>query len=124
MAASPRTSSGNASAKGSTTNELRVDALNVTAEEEQHWRDRDPIDRMRAYLVAEGLWDDAAQASLDAEAAALGERVRTYVKGLGRPAASSMFDHVYATDHSLVTRESAWFADYEASFAETQGGHR
>nr|WP_245700894.1 pyruvate dehydrogenase (acetyl-transferring) E1 component subunit alpha [Sanguibacter gelidistatuariae] len=95
-----------------------------TSEEEQHWRDRDPIDRMRAHLVAEGLWDAEHQAALDAEAAALGERVRTYVKGLGRPAASSMFDHVYATDHSLVTRESAWFADYEASFAETQGGHR
>jgi len=34
-----------------------------------------------------------------------------------------MFDHVYATDHQVVSRESAWFESYESSFTD-QGGHR
>ena len=94
-----------------------------TSAEEDYWRERDPIDRLRALLRTEGLWDDDAEAELAVEADALGERVRTYVRALGRPAASSMFDHVYATENSLVTEDRAWFADYEASFTD-QGGVR
>ncbi|WP_098456601.1 pyruvate dehydrogenase (acetyl-transferring) E1 component subunit alpha [Sanguibacter antarcticus] len=94
-----------------------------TSAEEDYWRDRDPIDRLRILLRTEGLWDDEAEAALAVEADALGERVRTYVRGLGRPAASSMFDHVYATENSLVTEDRTWFADYEASFTD-QGGAR
>jgi 2-oxoisovalerate dehydrogenase E1 component alpha subunit len=95
-----------------------------TAEEEQHWRDRDPVERFRTLLVTEDLWDESHAADLEAQADELGERVRSYVKGLGRPASASMFDHVYATDHSLVTEDREWFADYEASFTDTQGGAR
>ncbi|MBI9115713.1 pyruvate dehydrogenase (acetyl-transferring) E1 component subunit alpha [Sanguibacter sp. YZGR15] len=95
-----------------------------TAEEEQHWRDRDPVERFRTLLVTEELWDEGHAADLEAQADELGERVRSYVKGLGRPASASMFDHVYATDHSLVTEDREWFADYEASFTDTQGGAR
>lgn len=99
-----------------------------SAAEEEYWRQRDPIDRLRALLVAEGELPESFRVGLEAEASALAERIRATVRGLGRPDSSTMFDHVYATPHAIVDSERAWFAEYEASFAEsaaTDGGtHR
>ncbi|WP_454050668.1 pyruvate dehydrogenase (acetyl-transferring) E1 component subunit alpha [Cellulomonas sp. Marseille-Q8402] len=85
--------------------------------EEDYWRQRDPIDRLEAHLAATGELSDAFRAELAAEADALGERVRTTVRSLGRPETSTMFEHVYATPHSVVDAERAWFERYEASFS-------
>ncbi|GIJ00036.1 pyruvate dehydrogenase E1 component alpha subunit [Sediminihabitans luteus] len=95
--------------------------------EEEHWRRRDPIDRLAALLRAEGAWDDAWAADVEAEADGLGEHLRTYVRAIEAPPASSMFDHVYASEHGTVSAERAWHAEYEASFdvdAAAQGGAR
>jgi 2-oxoisovalerate dehydrogenase E1 component alpha subunit len=93
-----------------------------SAAEEDYWRQRDPIDRLEKHLAATGELSDAFRADLAAEADALGEKIRTYVRALGRPATSTMFDHVYATPHAVVDAERAWFERYEASFAG--GEHR
>lgn len=85
--------------------------------EEDYWRQRDPIDRLEAHLAATGELPDAYRAELAAEAEALGEKVRTTARSLGRPATSTMFEHVYATPHSVVDAERAWFERYEASFS-------
>jgi pyruvate dehydrogenase E1 component alpha subunit len=85
--------------------------------EEDYWRQRDPIDRLEAHLAATGELPDAYRAELAAEADALGEKVRTTARSLGRPEASTMFEHVYATPHSVVDAERAWFERYEASFS-------
>ena len=66
---------------------------------EQRWRERDPIDRLRAYL---GL-DDATLAAVDADAEALAVRLRDGVRALRGPDFSTVFDHVYATEHAQVT---------------------
>jgi pyruvate dehydrogenase E1 component alpha subunit len=92
-----------------------------SAAEEDYWRQRDPIDRLAAHLTATGALSDGDRAEVEAEAEALGERVRTTVRSFGRPATSTMFEHVYATPHSVVDAERAWFERYEASFA---GGGR
>ncbi len=89
-----------------------------TSEQEELWRRRDPIDRLRLLLEAEGAWDEQWAADLEAEGDALGERLRTFVRGLGRPATESMFEHVYATEHAVVTAERRWFEEYEASFTD------
>ncbi|MGO1317294.1 MAG: pyruvate dehydrogenase (acetyl-transferring) E1 component subunit alpha [Cellulomonadaceae bacterium] len=91
-------------------------------EQEQHWRDRDPIDRVAALLRAEGAWEDSWAERVEEEAGELGERTRTYCRSLGRPMASSMFDHVYATDHAVLAGDRAAFERYEAGF--TDGGTR
>lgn len=88
-----------------------------SAAEEDYWRQRDPIDRLEAHLAATGELPDAYRAELAAEADALGEKVRTTARSLGRPATSTMFEHVYATPHSVVDAERAWFESYEASFS-------
>jgi len=99
-----------------------------SAAEEEFWRQRDPIDRLRALLLAQGELPESAVVAIEADATALAERIRTTVRGFGRPDSATMFDHVYATPHAIVDSERAWFAEYEASFAggaETDGGtHR
>jgi 2-oxoisovalerate dehydrogenase E1 component alpha subunit len=90
--------------------------------EEDYWRQRDPIDRLRSLLIAEGLAGDAFFAEVDAEGRAMAEAARTYCRLLVPPPASSMFDHVYSAPHPLVAEERAWFEEYERSFV-TEGGH-
>lgn len=96
-----------------------------SAAEEEYWRQRDPIDRLRALLVAEGELPAEFEAELDAEAGALAERIRATVHAMGRPSTSSMFEHVYAGPNAVVDAERAWFQEYEASFlGGDEGAHR
>lgn len=92
-----------------------------TSAEEEHWRRRDPIDRLRTHLEQLGELSEAFVAELAAEADALGARIRDAVHGMDAPPAASMFDDVYATSHAVVTEERAWFTDYEASLAPVAG---
>ncbi len=92
-----------------------------TAAEEDYWRARDPIDRLRTHLVNEGLVDDAFFEALQAEADELAEATRTYCRGLGEPPATEMFEHIYSVPHPLVAEERAWFEEYEESFLPEGG---
>nr|WP_201470664.1 pyruvate dehydrogenase (acetyl-transferring) E1 component subunit alpha [Microbacterium hydrocarbonoxydans] len=85
------------------------------SDEEQSWAERDPIDRMRAFLVNRGA---SAQffADVDAEAADAAEDLRSRSVELGPPTVDKMFDHVYSEPHPLVAEQKAWHARYEASF--------
>ncbi len=67
-----------------------------TSAEDEHWRQRDPIDRLRAHLRSTGELPDDFLADLDAEVEELGRRIRTSVRAMGAPLPESMFDHVYA----------------------------
>ncbi|HWS57114.1 MAG TPA: pyruvate dehydrogenase (acetyl-transferring) E1 component subunit alpha [Actinotalea sp.] len=95
-----------------------------TAAEEASWRRRDPIDRLRAHLVGLGELPQEFIDGVEAEADALGERVRREVRAMRPPAARTMFDHVYATPHAVVESERAWFEAYEASFDDGSGPAR
>lgn len=86
--------------------------------EEDLWRTRDPITRLRAHLEAEGLADEAFVAGVDDDAAALVAEVRAFARGLEPPPHSAMFDHVYTAAHPLIDAERAEQAAFEASFAE------
>lgn len=87
-------------------------------EEEDAWRAKDPIDRLRRHLEAEGLADGAFLAGLEEEATALGAAAREYCQGLVGGPHTEMFDHVYTAAHPLIEEERAAFAAYEAGFAE------
>lgn len=90
-----------------------------TRAEEDLWRARDPIDRMRTLLQSQDT-DPGFFTDVDAEADALAQRVRDYVRSLTPPPPRSMFEHVYATEHSLVSSEQEWFDAYQAGFEEGQ----
>ena len=64
--------------------------------DDEFWRSRDPIDRLRIYLRAEGALTDELQSELDREASSLAERMRDGCRALPNPQPLSMFDHVYA----------------------------
>src|SRR5690606_7875476 len=87
-----------------------------TAEEEESWRRRDPVARLRAYLASSGAADEAFFAAVEERAEELARSTREYCRALTPPAPESMFDHVYSAAHPLVEEERAWFAEYERSF--------
>ncbi len=85
------------------------------SDEEQSWAQRDPIDRMRAFLENRGA---AGQffTDVDAEAADAAEDLRSRSVELGSPTADLIFDHVYSDPHPLIAEQKAWHRQYEASF--------
>jgi 2-oxoisovalerate dehydrogenase E1 component alpha subunit len=67
----------------------------VEAELEQ-WRLKDPIERVKAYLLRGGHADPHFLDAVEAEAAQLGERLRTGCRSLPEPDPGGVFEHVYA----------------------------
>ncbi|WP_426564088.1 pyruvate dehydrogenase (acetyl-transferring) E1 component subunit alpha [Angustibacter sp. McL0619] len=96
----------------------------VSAEVEV-WKERDPISRLRAHLVANGMADQDFFDALDVESDELAAHVRQGCLSLPDPEPLSMFDHVYVDEHPLVEQERAEFAEYLESFADAghEGGH-
>jgi 2-oxoisovalerate dehydrogenase E1 component alpha subunit len=82
------------------------------------WKERDPITRLRSYLTAQGLVDEAFFTALQAESDELATRVREGCLALPDPDPLSMFDHVYVDPHPLVEQERRELAAYRASFLD------
>ncbi|MEI3845992.1 MULTISPECIES: thiamine pyrophosphate-dependent enzyme [unclassified Microbacterium] len=83
--------------------------------EEEAWRRRDPLARMRAFLLARGA-SEAFFADVDAEGAALADDIRTRTNALGGLEPDQLFAHVYSEPHPLMAEQREWLAGYEASF--------
>jgi 2-oxoisovalerate dehydrogenase E1 component alpha subunit len=88
----------------------------VSAEVEV-WKLRDPIERLKAYLVHEGKADHDFFDDVDREADELAAHVREGCLTMADPTPESMFDNVYVEQHPLVEEERREFAAYQASFA-------
>lgn len=92
-----------------------------TREEEQEWTAKDPLVRLEKYLRDQGV-EDAFFEEAEAEAKALGRRVREAVLALEAPELDQFFATVYAEPNSMVEEERAWFAEYESGFADDAHG--
>ncbi|GAA1148026.1 pyruvate dehydrogenase (acetyl-transferring) E1 component subunit alpha [Ornithinicoccus hortensis] len=88
------------------------------AAEVDAWKAKDPLDRLRKLLVAEGLADEEWFTELDAEADELAARIRTACQQMPNPPHEDMFEDVYVDPHPLVERERDEFVAYHASFEE------
>ncbi|TQN28804.1 pyruvate dehydrogenase E1 component alpha subunit [Haloactinospora alba] len=84
----------------------------------EEWQNKDPISRLRTYLVNEQIADDAFLSEVEAEADQLGERLRTQCRQLPDPEPLDIFHEVYAEPNSHIDRQRADFADYLASFED------
>ena len=74
----------------------------VSAEVEV-WKQRDPIERLKAYLTASGKADQAFFDAVEARGRRAGRAGARGLPGDARPRRrSTMFDHVYAEAHPLV----------------------
>ena len=85
------------------------------SDEEQRWAQRDPIARMRGFLLGRGA-GEAFFAGVDAEAADAAEDLRARTVKLPAPGRGAIFDHVYSEPHPLIAEQKAWLEQYEASF--------
>jgi pyruvate dehydrogenase E1 component alpha subunit len=86
--------------------------------EEEAWKLKDPIERVKAYLVRNDYADTAFFEKVEDEAKQTARDLRTRCLALPDPAPLTMFENVYAEPHPLMTEEQEQFAAYLASFDE------
>jgi 2-oxoisovalerate dehydrogenase E1 component alpha subunit len=96
------------------------------ADELEHWRLKDPIERVRAYLSRNGAADEEFFAAVDAEASTMVGNLRAACLALPQPSLLDSFERVYATQIPYLTEQQAAYADYLATFDDltTSGGTR
>jgi len=87
----------------------------------ESWKLKDPIERVRAYLVRHGVADQDWFDEVQAEADQLGHDLREGCKAMADPQPLSMFDHVFAEETVEIAQERAEYVDYLAGFDETAG---
>jgi 2-oxoisovalerate dehydrogenase E1 component alpha subunit len=87
------------------------------ASELEMWKLRDPIERVRAYLVRTGLAGPDFFAEIDAEAKEVGTRVREACRTMPDPPPLTIFDDVYSEPTSILLQEREQYAAYLDSFA-------
>ncbi len=88
------------------------------ADELEHWRLKDPIERVRAYLTRTGAADADFFAGVEAEAAETATRLRAACLALPEPHMVEMFDGVYAEQSPTLVEQQARYAEYVATFEE------
>jgi pyruvate dehydrogenase E1 component alpha subunit len=91
-----------------------------TSDEDEHWRGRDPIARMRTFLSSRGVGDEWFD-SIDEEAADYAADIRRRTLELVAPTAELIFEHVYSEPHAGLVEQQAWLERYEKSFEAEVG---
>jgi 2-oxoisovalerate dehydrogenase E1 component alpha subunit len=84
----------------------------------ESWKLKDPIERLKAYIVKNQLADRDFFDAIDAEAKEVGSDLRRRCLELPDPEATAIWENVYATEHSLLAEERAQFTSYLESFVE------
>jgi 2-oxoisovalerate dehydrogenase E1 component alpha subunit len=88
------------------------------ADELEHWRLKDPIERVRAYLTRSGSGDEAFFADVEDEASDYAADLRARCLALPDPHLLDLFDHVYAEQTPYLAEQKAKYAEYLATFEE------
>ncbi|HEY3293754.1 MAG TPA: pyruvate dehydrogenase (acetyl-transferring) E1 component subunit alpha [Candidatus Nanopelagicaceae bacterium] len=71
------------------------------------WRTRDPIERLRIYLTNKNVLTDVIAADIAREATSLAERMREGCRQSADPDPMAMFDHVYASPDARIEAQRA-----------------
>jgi 2-oxoisovalerate dehydrogenase E1 component alpha subunit len=90
------------------------------AAELESWKLKDPIERVKAYLVRSLQAEKEFFEAVDAEADEVGARIRKGCREMPDPEPLSIFDNVYAEPSALIDAERAQLAAYLDSFAEPE----
>ncbi|MGH3258720.1 MAG: pyruvate dehydrogenase (acetyl-transferring) E1 component subunit alpha [Streptosporangiaceae bacterium] len=95
------------------------------ASELEVWKLKDPIERVRAYLVRTGQAGPEFFADLDAEAKKVGAELREACRTMPDPPPLAIFDHVYAEPTAILRAEREQYAAYLETFeGASDGGER
>jgi 2-oxoisovalerate dehydrogenase E1 component alpha subunit len=92
------------------------------ADELEHWRLKDPIARVKAYLTRSGGADESFFSDVDAEATQLASTLRAQCLALPEPRMVDAFDWVYAEQTPYLVEQQARYAEYVESFADSGAG--
>jgi 2-oxoisovalerate dehydrogenase E1 component alpha subunit len=80
------------------------------------WKLKDPIERVKQYLIRTGQAEMSFFDEIEAEASEVGTRVRTACQQMQDPAPTSMFDNVFISETEQLAAERAEFTAYLDSF--------
>jgi 2-oxoisovalerate dehydrogenase E1 component subunit alpha len=86
------------------------------------WKLKDPIARVKQYLIRSELADVEFLDEVEADADAVGARVRKACQEMPDPEPLSMFENVYTSTTRPLAAEQEQFAAYLDSFVETEAG--
>ncbi|HEU4912071.1 MAG TPA: pyruvate dehydrogenase (acetyl-transferring) E1 component subunit alpha [Actinomycetes bacterium] len=89
------------------------------SDELESWKLKDPIERLKAYLVRTSKADQTFFDAVEAESDELAAHVRKGCLDMPDPEPLSIFDHVYAERHPLIEEEREQYAAYLATFEES-----
>jgi pyruvate dehydrogenase E1 component alpha subunit len=89
-------------------------------EDLEHWKLKDPIERVKAYLSRNGVADDDYYAEVEHEADELAAHLRKGCLELPDPSPLDIFDQVYEEITPELEAQKAQFAEYLQSF---EGAH-
>jgi 2-oxoisovalerate dehydrogenase E1 component alpha subunit len=94
------------------------------ADEAEHWKLLDPIERVRVYLSRQGMADQDFFDAVNAEASELAGRFRSYCYAMSPPPPERIFAHVYTEPHHQLVEQEREFLAYLDSFAgpDSEGG--
>jgi 2-oxoisovalerate dehydrogenase E1 component alpha subunit len=87
-----------------------------TVDELDMWKAREPIGRYRAFLEKAGLWSQALEGEVQAEADRVAAEVRSAVEGMPDPPLADLVDHVYAVPPLTLRRQWERLQAFEAQF--------
>ncbi len=87
------------------------------SDELELWKLKDPIERVKVYLVKQQWADQAFFAEVEADADALGEELREFCTNMPDPPAERIFSNVYAEGSPALDAQRDEFLDYVSGFA-------
>jgi pyruvate dehydrogenase E1 component alpha subunit len=83
----------------------------------EHWRLKDPIERVRVYMVRNDIANQAFFDDVESDSDQLADRLRAQCRALPEPDPISIFDHVYVEPTRDLIAQRQTMADYLESFA-------
>jgi 2-oxoisovalerate dehydrogenase E1 component alpha subunit len=89
-------------------------------EELEHWRLKDPIERVKAYLVRTGAAGNDFFDEVEAEADTIATELREGCLSMPDPELTDLFDKVYVEQIPQLVEQRDQFAAYAASFEGVQ----
>jgi 2-oxoisovalerate dehydrogenase E1 component alpha subunit len=88
------------------------------AAELETWKLKDPIERVKAYLVRNDMTDEKFFSDLEAESAEVGAKIRKACLEMPDPDPLSIFENVYVEPNALLESERDQYAAYLDTFEE------
>ncbi|MFS8100539.1 pyruvate dehydrogenase (acetyl-transferring) E1 component subunit alpha [Lentzea alba] len=87
------------------------------SDELEMWKLKDPIERVKVYLVRQQWADSEFFESVEADADKLGEELREFCTNMPDPPAERIFSNVYAEGNPNLEAQRDEFLDYVSGFA-------